>query len=185
MGIASTARICAWTVSGRCRFVAKVLAVIVPTARAREKTLFQDSLPREVEATAGRRAIVIPDGTDGLHYFPDSPLSILSTRPLRFLMTVSDKTVLVTGQDFGNLTSQEEIMGPSGNGPDANYAGVYSTWRRGPNERFVAIYHGENHEGMGVIEGSGVHGAMWSINLAYIDPASGRVERKGDILRSD
>jgi hypothetical protein len=108
----------------KCWTAFVILVVLVSAARAQEKALFPDALPREVEATVGRRAIVIPDGTDGLHYFPDSPLSILSTRPLRFLMTVSDKTVLVTGQDFGNLTSQEEVMGPSGKGPDANYAGV-------------------------------------------------------------
>ncbi len=153
----------------RCLTAFVLLSVLVPTARGQEKTLFPDSLPREVEANVGRRAIVIPDGTDGLRYFPDSPLSILSTRPLRFLMTVSNKTVLVTAQDFGNLTSQEEVMGPSGNGPDANYAGVYSTWRRGPNDRILAIYHGENWDGMGVIGSCGVHGAMWSINLAFID----------------
>jgi len=109
-----------------------VLAVLAPPAGAQDRNLFPDALPREIEASVGRRTIVIPDGTDGLHYFPDGPLSVLGTRPLRFLMPVGNKTVIVTGRDFGNLTSQQEVMGPSGSGPDAHYAGVYSTWRRGP-----------------------------------------------------
>jgi hypothetical protein len=82
---------------------------------------------------------VFPDGTDGLHYFPDGPLSLLGTRPVRFLMPAGNKTVLVTGRDFDYLSSQVEILGPSGNGPDAHYAGIYSAWRRGPNDPFLAI----------------------------------------------
>ena len=162
-----------------------ILAVLVSPTRAQEQPLFPNALPREVEATVGRRATVIPDGTDGMHYFPDGPLSILSTRPLRFLMAVETKTLLVTGQDFSNLTSQEEVVGPSGNGPDANYAGVYSTWRRGPKDRILAIYHGENWDGMGKIESNGINGAMFSVCLAIIDPASTEVERRGEILRAD
>jgi hypothetical protein len=76
-------------------------------------------------------------------------------------------------------------MGPSGSGPDAHYAGVYSTWRRGSDDRFIAIYHGENHDGMGKMEGNDINGAVWSVCLAMIDPVSGRIERRGDILRAD
>ena len=153
--------------------------------RAQEKSPFPNAPQREVEAKIGRRVIVIPDGTDGLHYFPDGPLSFLSTRPLRFFMTVSNRTVLVSGRDFGNLASQEEIMGPSGSGPDANYAGVYSIWRRAPQDQVVAIYHGENHDGMGKMKGNDINGAVWSVCLALIDPTSGQVDRRGEILRAD
>jgi hypothetical protein len=162
-----------------------LLGVLASTVSGQEKTLFPDALPREVDATVGRRATVIPDGKGGLHYFPDGPLSILSARPLRYLMPVGNKTVLLTGRDFGNLTSRTEIMAPSGSGPDANYAGVYSTWRRGPNDPFIAIYHGENFEGMGKIKGNDINGGMWSVCLAMIDPVNGNVERRGEILRAD
>jgi len=125
------------------RAVILTLVLLAPPAMGQDVDLFPDTLPREVEATVGRRATVIPDGAEGLHYFPDGPLSILNTRPLRFLMPVGNKTVLVTGRDFENLTSQVEILGPSRSGPDAHYAGIYSAWRPGPNDPFVAIYHAE------------------------------------------
>jgi hypothetical protein len=159
-----------------------------PEAQGRprqDNNLFPDNLPGEIEATVGRRATVIPDGADGLHYFPDGPLSLLGTRPLRFLMPAGNTTVLVTGRDFDDLASQVEVLGPSGGGPDAHYAGIYSAWRRGPNDRFVAIYHGENHDGMGKMEGNDINGAVWSVSLATIDPSGGKVERRGEILRAD
>jgi hypothetical protein len=183
--IDSTGRAVIWSVCGHYWIFAVALILFAPIASAQERSIFPDCLPNEIEATVGRRVIVIPDGTDGLHHFPDGPLSILSARPLRFLMPVANKTVLVTGRDFGNLTSQVEIMGPSGSGPDANYAGVYSIWRRGPNDRFIAIYHGENHEGMGLMEGNNINGAVWSVCIGMIDAATGHVERRGEILRAD
>jgi hypothetical protein len=54
-------------------------AILSIPAIAQQKSLFPESLPSEVEVTVGRRSTVIPDGTDGLHYFPDGPLSILSS----------------------------------------------------------------------------------------------------------
>jgi len=167
------------------RTVFLILVLLVAPAMGQGENLFPDTLPGEVEATVGRRATVIADGVEGLHHFPDGPLSFLSTRPLRFLMPVGNKTVLVTGRDFDDLASQVEILGPSGSGPDAHYAGVYSAWRQGPSDRFVAIYHGENHDGMGRMEGNGINGAVWSVCLATIDPVSMHVERRGEILRAD
>ncbi len=161
------------------------LTFLALSAMGQDVNLFPDTLPREVEATVGRRATVIPDGADGLHYFPDGPLSILGSRPLRFLMPAGNKTILVTGQDFENLTSQVEIMRPSGSGPDAHYAGIYSAWRRGPKDSFVAIYHGENHDGMGRMEGNNINGAYWSVCLARVDSVSGQVQRRGEILQAD
>ncbi len=170
---------------GRYWVVAVVFAVVGVPATGQEKSLFTDALPREVEAKVGRRVILIPDGTDGLHYFPDGPLSFLSTRPLRFLMPAANGTVLMAGQDFGSAMLQSWVTRPSGSGPDANYAGVYSIWRRSPKDQFVAIYHGENHEGMGKGEDNGIPGGVWSVCLAMIDPSSGQVERQGEILRAD
>ena len=142
------------------RSLVVVLAFLVPPARAQDKSLFPDAQPREIEASVGRRMTVIPDGADGMHYFPDGPLSVLSARPLRFLMPMGNRTVLVSGRDFGSLTSQREVLGPSGSGPDANYAGIYAAWRPDDRSPFVAIYHGENHEGMGQMEGNGINGAV-------------------------
>jgi hypothetical protein len=169
------------------RFRAVILTIVLMTSPAmgQDVAVFPDTLAREVEATIGRRTTVIPDGTDGLHYFPDGPLSILGSRPLRFLMPAANKTVLVTGRDFGHITSQVEVLGPSGSGPDAHYAGIYSAWRRSTNDPFLAIYHGENHDGMGKMEGNDINGAYWSVCLASVDPSGRKVERRGEILHAD
>jgi hypothetical protein len=71
-------------------------------------------------ATVMVRRILFLDGADGLHYFPDGPLSTLSTRPLRFLMSAANGTVLMAGSDFASVSLQSQVMRPSGNGPDAN-----------------------------------------------------------------
>jgi hypothetical protein len=173
-----------WAVIGQCWLTA-VLVALVASARGQETKLFPDVLAREVHAAVGKRTTVLPDGTDGMHYFPDGPLSILSARPLRFLMPMGNRTVLVSGRDFGSLTSQREVLGPSGSGPDASYAGIYAAWRPGNAGPFVAIYHGENHEGMGRMEGNDINGAVWSVGLATIDPVNERIERRGEILRAD
>jgi hypothetical protein len=77
--------------------------------------------------------------------------------------------------------SKRSVMAPT----ICSVTGVYSTWRRGPNDRFVGIYHGENHAGMGLMEGNDINGAVWSVCMGLIDPTTGRVERRGEILRAD
>ena len=66
-----------------------------------DKSPFPNLPQREVEARSVVRVILIPDGADGLHYFPDGPLGFLSTRPLRFLMRAADGTVLMAGGTSG------------------------------------------------------------------------------------
>ncbi len=185
MRIVSIARTWAWTLSGRYWLVAIVLILSDVPANGQEKRLFPDTLSQEVEAKVGRRVTLIPDGADGLHYFPDGPLSFLSSRPIRFLMPAANGTAYMAGEDFGSVTLRSQIMSPSGSGPDANYAGVYSIWRRSPKDQYVAIYHAENHEGMGRMEGNDINGAYWSVCLAMIDPSNDHVERRGEILRAD
>jgi hypothetical protein len=157
----------------------------VRTAGADEPPLFPNVGPPEVECRAERQQELIPDGAYDLHYFPDGPISILSTRPLRFLMACGNDTVTLAGRGFLDAVPQGKVLTRTGSGPDAHYAGIYAVWPEGGGNRLLAAYHAEDHEGKGKVVGNDIPGFYGTVCLASIDRNGDRAERLGPILTAD
>ena len=155
------------------------------SAWADDSPLFPNVGPAEVECKVGPRRTLIPDGAHGLHYFPDGPISVLGSRPLRFLMVCGVETVSFAGRDFADAVPQARVLKPSGGGPDAHYAGIYAVWPDRGRDRLLAAYHAEDHEGMGKVAGNSIPGFDGTVCLASIDRKTGQAERLGSILTAD
>ena len=169
----------------KCFVVVMVLALPVVATCGREAPLFPDTDPAEVEYRVGPRRILMPEGANDLNYFPDGPLSILSTRPLRFLMVCGNETLLFAGRDFRDAVPQSRVLTPGGTGPDAHYAGIYAALPEEGRNRLLGFYHAEDHEGMGKIGSNGINGFNATVCLAALDQRTGDVERFGPILTAD
>ncbi len=154
-------------------------------ARADDPPLFPNVDPAEVECRVGRQQDLIPDGMNGLHHFPDGPISILSARPLRFLMVCGYETILLAGPNLRDAAPQARILSPSGNGPDADYAGIYAIWPDRDRGRILGVYHAEDHGGMGRVAGNDISGFYGTVCLASIDRETGRAERLGPVITGD
>jgi len=114
----------------------------------------------------GQQSIMYPDGFGGLHYFSDEPISILSTRPCRFLIVACDRTILMEGSALESAKPVAKVLEPgSKEWFDNGYAGISSVYRW--NRELLAFYHAEDQVDMQRKEfNSELLGCYCSVGLA-------------------
>ena len=80
----------------------------------------------EITATLGQQDVLIPDGKYDLHDFPQAAITIISIKPVRFLMVAANRTFLMEGESFETAKPTKAVLEPS-NTPgayDESYAGI-------------------------------------------------------------
>src|SRR5437016_3460520 len=103
----------------------------------------------ELTATVGKRGVVIPEGRFGFRYFPDEPVAVLSRSPLRFLLVVGDKTVLMEGSSFEIAKPARSVLEPSRTvgAYDEQYAGISSVYSDPRRNELLGFFHAEKPTG--------------------------------------
>src|SRR5262249_29727206 len=66
----------------------------------------------DFQVTFGPIETVIPDGTDGLHYFPDGPIVLLQAEPLRALVVAEKQTELLEGANWRSIKRISTVLSP-------------------------------------------------------------------------
>lgn len=128
--------------------------------------LYCEATATELVATLGERRTVIPDGKFGFHYFPDEPISVIGRSPLRFLMVVGNRTVLMEGRSFESARPVKAVLAPSTNPKafDGQYAGIASVLLDPTRREILGFYHAE--KSTGGTNSEGVHRFYASVGLA-------------------
>jgi hypothetical protein len=84
---------------------------------------------------------LFPDGYCGLQYFSDEPISILTTRPFRFLAVAGNYTVLLEGPNLVSARPVRKVLEPGGKDSfDNGYAGVGAVFSSQTGKRLLAFY---------------------------------------------
>jgi hypothetical protein len=97
----------------------------------------------------GQQSTVYPDGYCGIHFFPDEPISVLTTRPFRFLVVNGDSTFLMQGTSLTTAVAVKKVLEPGPkNSFDNGYAGILATVRSKQLGEYLCFYHAEDHIGM-------------------------------------
>jgi hypothetical protein len=128
--------------------------------------LYCEATARELVARLGERQTVIPDGKFGFHYFPDEPVGVIGRSPLRFLMVVGNKTVLMEGESFEAAKPVKDVLAPSTDPKafDGQYAGISSVLLDSTGRELLGFYHAE--KSAGGTNREGVHRFYASVGLA-------------------
>jgi hypothetical protein len=103
----------------------------------------------ELTATVGKQTVVMPAGQHGFNYFPDEPISVISRSPLRFLMVVGNRTMLMEGPSFEKARPVKAVLEPS-NSPgayDEHYAGISSVFIDKGRKEVLGFFHAEKPTG--------------------------------------
>jgi len=131
-----------------------ILGLIAPIALLVLSTNSQLLQAETLKATLGPLVTVIPPNKFGFNAFSDQPISILSKKPLTFLMVVgwssqpggpAGSTVLMRGTSFESATPVKVVLTPS---PDANaydgqYAGINCVYTDKQRDELLAFHHCE------------------------------------------
>jgi len=103
----------------------------------------------ELKTTLGKQQTIMRSGQHGFNYFPDEPVSVISERPLRFLMVVGNQTFLMEGRSFATAQPVRVVLGPS-NKPgayDEQYAGISSVYLDRRRREILGFFHAEKPTG--------------------------------------
>ena len=138
--------------------------------------------PAPVSVTLGKREVVLADGQYGLHYFPDECLAIVPAKSgCRVIMAAGVHSVLLEGPSMQALGLPKEVLERGKPGTfDNGYAGISAVWRA-PSGDLLAIYHGEDQEG---IKGNdaGIPGFYCTVALAVSKDDGLTFEKRRPIL---
>jgi hypothetical protein len=134
----------------------------------------------QIKITLGPHQTVFDANYAGLNYFPDEPISIISSRPHSFLIVAGNKTILMRGRTFETAWPVRDVLTPGKPGDfDSGYAGITSIVM--DDKKILALYHAEDHVG-GKISYSPVNRAYWSVGLATADINDSVFTKQGQIL---
>jgi len=125
----------------------------------------------------GEQATVLPNGAFDFHYFPDEPICILNTNPVRYLIVVANKTILMQGESIASAVPVGDVLKPSEE-YDKQYAGISSVYV-GKNS-ILFFYHGERPTGG--VDKHGTHRFYGTIALAVSNDGGQSVSKVGPIL---
>jgi hypothetical protein len=147
--------------------------------------VFSATLPlsaAEITATVGKQMVVIPDGKYDFHYFPDEPISVISRQPLRFLVVVSNRTILMQGRSFETAKPIKAVLEPSGSSGsyDQKYAGISSIYVHKKRDEILGFFHAEKQTGRKTREGNNC--AYATIGLAISTDGGRSFKKVGPIL---
>lgn len=135
----------------------------------------------QIQLTVGPHQQVMESRPDGLQYFPDEPISILSRRPAAYLVVSGTKTVLLQGNTFETARVVRDVLLPGQPTEfDANYAGITSVVFD-KNKTILAMYHAEDHVG-GKVSYTQVNRAYWSVGLAAAKAGDPVFSKLGQVL---
>jgi hypothetical protein len=142
--------------------------------------------PSEVHVRLGPHEVLMESGHQGLIHFPDEPICILNSRPLKFLMVSGDSTYLMQGASWATSVPLAKVLtpGPAGS-VDNNYAGVSSVYLDKPNRRWIGFYHAEDREGIDKIEVTGVQGFYGTICAGESPQDATEVRKLGPAITAD
>jgi hypothetical protein len=126
--------------------------------------------------------IVMRDGQESLHYFPDGPVFLLRDPPhARVLIVAADRTELLEGPELKSLQRIGTVLAPgSAKEFDNGYAGIYGGQRL-PSGDLMAIYHAEDHEEMKAIPG-GIPGFYCRVGLAVSKDQGRKFKKLGPVI---
>jgi hypothetical protein len=132
---------------------------------------------------------VLPWGQQGMTFFPDGPISYqIRNKTIHAWFSGGGQTFHVTGPDFDHLTAAPVIagnavpvLGPSGQGFDAGYAGSYGVVPALSGSDLLMIYHGEQYPGG---PGTGGTCTVEGIGLARSSDGGITWTRQGQIISS-
>lgn len=132
----------------------------------------------------GKQQDIYPNNHFGFTAFPDEPICVLSSRPLRFLMVgLKDSTVstyLWEGSSLNDARPVAKVLEPGPRGTfDGDYAGISAVVQVPQKRELIGIYHAEDKTGMPRPQPpmDAVDGANWSIGICLSEDA-GRSFRK-------
>jgi hypothetical protein len=142
--------------------------------------------PPGVTAQLGDLKVLLHDGQHSLRYFPDTALSILSSKPeWRVLMVAGRSTYLMTGKGMDSLAPAAEVLTPGGPGSyDNGYAGIGGAYADEKTGAVLALYHAEDQEDMRTLPG-GIPGFYASIALAVSTDGGGSFAKQGPVITAD
>ena len=135
-----------------------------------------------ISVEVGPHEVVLKAGHEGMDYFSDEPISILSHSPLSFLVVNSRETVLLEGDSFHASHRIRDLLKPAGGEAfDKDYAGITSVVWCNTRKVWLALYHAEYYVG-GPITYAPVSRAYWTVGLAEISSDRQRCQRLGQVL---
>jgi len=155
-----------------------VLLAIVPLIALAEKP----------QVHIGTHKVFLPPGKYGgfkLSHFPDQPISILSERPLSFLMVCGNGTMQLSGRNLASIQhAAPKLAQGAGNEFDNGYAGIGGIYRSGRN--IYALYHAEDHVGKSsaIADARNQFAGMFSVGLAVSRDNGQTFEKQGQVLSS-
>lgn len=163
-------------------YLSIVVAMSEPLAAVEPPGLPNSTMRLEVDSI-GKRRIQLKPGHRGLTYFPDEGISVLSRKPLTFLMVAGKETWLMRGKSWSSAVPVTKVIEPSPDGPDSGYAGVGAVHIDTASRTVYAFYHAEDHQGYQKLKYNGVQNFMASVCLA-VGPLDGgkRIEKRGQVL---
>lgn len=103
----------------------------------------------KIEVQVGEQKTVIPEGRFDFRFFPDQPISVLGTKPLRFLLVVPPRTLLMQGPSFETARPVRPVLqGSNRNGAyDQKDAAINSIHIDRDNREILAFFHAERPTG--------------------------------------
>jgi hypothetical protein len=110
----------------------------------------------DTRLTLGDQETLLKDGALGLRYMPDQGVGVIENAPgrVRLLFAATYASHLVEGTDIKNLKSAHKILRLGGRREfDNGDAAVCSVVQS--KDKLYAIYHAEDHEGMGEVKSGG------------------------------
>lgn len=118
----------------------------------------------DITVVLGKQETVFPDGHGGMHYFPDEPITVVSTKPWVWFMVDTNKTVLMQGRSLETSVPVRVVLAPGKAGDfDASYAGISGFYDDKKRKEMIAVYHAEKIVGDGKV---GEKKQDWAIGLA-------------------
>ena len=99
----------------------------------------------DLKVQVGKQTTVLPATSNGLQYFPDESLGMLSTHPLAFLCCANEKTYFFFGRNWQDVRPISMVIDHGEKGSfDNGYVGVGGVYKAG--HQILAFYHAEDRE---------------------------------------
>jgi hypothetical protein len=163
-----------------------LLLVVIPRSSwAADPQGEAGAISKTFDIKVGRQEILMGPGFEGLSYFPDQPIAILSRKPLTFLTAVGNETVLFGGPNWRDLHLLGKVLQAGGNGSfDNGYAGVGGVFVDGP--RVYAFYHAEDQENLesNYSKRNNQRAFIASVGCARSDDGAKTFQKVGQVLTS-
>lgn len=138
----------------------------------------------------GNQEVIISGGTHGFQGFPDQSMQVLQQSPLKFTLVAhklgqsAHSTYLMSGSSFRTAKPERVLIDPGARGEfDNGYAGSGALFHLAGRKEWLIFYHAEDSEGMGTTNfNKNITAGYWSVGLAVLDEASGKVTKLGQVL---